>query len=248
MTLVEFIAPLKESSNRDKILAILYFQHRYSDKQTLTVEQIRTQLKLARVPKWARINVADVLSKSGHYVDSPGSEGPRRLWKLTTSGEEHIRTLLNLPTAEPEIEHNVSTLETLAARITDQQVREYVEESVKCLRVGALRASIVFLWTGAIRTLQQEALKKGAKNLNAAIQKHDPKARNISKLDDFAYVKDATTLLALFDLGIIDKGERGTLEENLDLRNRCGHPTKYRPGVNKASSFIEDLVGIVFKP
>jgi hypothetical protein len=73
-----------------------------------------------------------------------------------------------------------------------------------------------------------------------------PEARNVGKLDDFAYIKDAVLLLALFDLGIIDKGEKGTLEENLDLRNRCGHPTKYKPGVNKSSSFIEDVVGIVF--
>ena len=246
MTLVEFIAPLRQSSNRDKILSVLYFQHRYSNKQTLTVEQIRSQLKLARVPRWAKINVADVLNKSGHFVDSPGSEGARRVWKLTPSGEEHVRTLLKLPTAEPEVEHNVSTLESLASRISDQEIRDYVEESIKCLRVGALRASIVFLWTGAIRTLQQKALKKGAKALNAALQTHDPRARNVSKIDDFAYVKDATTLLALFDLGIVDKGERGALEENLNLRNRCGHPTKYKPGVNKASSFVEDVSGIVF--
>jgi len=33
--------------------------------------------------------------------------------------------------------------------------------------------------------------------------------------------------------------------EALDLRNRCGHPTNYRPGVKRVSSFIEDVVGIV---
>jgi hypothetical protein len=36
------------------------------------------------------------------------------------------------------------------------------------------------------------------------------------------------------------------LEEALNLRNRCGHPTKYRPGEKKVSSFIEDVAGIVF--
>lgn len=246
MTLVEFIAPLKKSSTRDKALAVLYYQHRYAGEESLTVEQLRTQLQNARVPKAAKINVADVLSKGGHYVDSPGSQGPRRLWRLTTSGEEHVRTLLKLPSAEPEVEHNVATLEQLASRITDAQIRDYVEEAVKCLRVGALRAAIVFLWTGAVRTLQTLALAKGRQNLNAALIKHDPKARNVGKIDDFAYIKDAVLLMALFDLGIIDKGQRGTLEENLDLRNRCGHPTKYKPGVSKASSFIEDLVGIAF--
>jgi hypothetical protein len=52
--------------------------------------------------------------------------------------------------------------------------------------------------------------------------------------------------MALQDLALIDKGEKATLEEALNLRNRCGHPTRYKPGVKKASSFIEDVVGIVF--
>lgn len=68
----------------------------------------------------------------------------------------------------------------------------------------------------------------------------------MSKLEDFAYIRDATALLAFQELGILDKGEKTTLAEALDLRNRCGHPTKYVPGVKKASSFIEDVVGIVF--
>jgi len=44
----------------------------------------------------------------------------------------------------------------------------------------------------------------------------------------------------------LDKGQRDTLFEALGLRNRCGHPTKYRPGANKARRFIEDIANIVF--
>lgn len=125
-------------------------------------------------------------------------------------------------------------------------MRGYIEEAIKCLSVGALRAAVVFLWTGSIRTLQREAFAKGATKLNAAILKHDPKARTVKKLEDFAYIKDAVSLLAFQELGILDKGEKGALEEALNLRNRCGHPTSYVPGIKKASSFIEDVVGIVF--
>jgi hypothetical protein len=32
----------------------------------------------------------------------------------------------------------------------------------------------------------------------------------------------------------------------LDTRNQCGHPNKYNPGVAKAKSHIEDIVGILF--
>ena len=246
MTLVEFIAPLKNATNRDKCLAVLYYQHRYDNNDALTVDQIRSALKNARVSRWSKINVADVLAKSGHYVDSPGSQGPRRLWKLTSSGEQYVRTLLGLPSAEPEVEHDVASLVTLSSNVADLGVREYIEEAIKCLQVGALRAAVVFLWTGAIRSLQQKALSVGIAQLNSALSKHYPKAHRVSKIDDFAYVNDKITLLGAQELGILDKGQRATLEEALGLRNRCGHPTKYRPGIKKASSFIEDVVGIVF--
>jgi hypothetical protein len=246
MTIGEFLAPLAAGSRRELCLAVLYYYQHYRDTSSLTVEGIRAELIRARVPKASKINVADVLSKSGALVDSPGISGARRLWQLTTSGETHVRSTLSLPAAQPEIEHDVATLGMLAAQIADVVVSEYILEAIKCLSVGALRAGIVFLWTGAIRTLQEEAFTKHYVALNAAITKHDPKARPVNKLEDFAYVRDATALLAFQELGILDKGEKTTLGEALDLRNRCGHPTKYVPGIKKASSFIEDVVGIVF--
>jgi hypothetical protein len=247
MTLVEFIAPLRNSSNQAKCLAILYFQHRYAHADSLTVEDIRQCLRNARVQKFSRINVADVLAKSGHYVDSPGSKGNRRLWKLTSSGMQQVRNWLKLPQAEPEIEHDISTLAGITGKVTNHDVRAYLDEAIMCLQIGALRASVVFLWTGAIRVLQQDILSShGSSKINSALQKHDQKARNVSKVDDFAYIKDKITLLAAQELGVLDKGQRETLEEALNLRNRCGHPTRYRPGVKKVSSFVEDVIGIVF--
>lgn len=78
------------------------------------------------------------------------------------------------------------------------------------------------------------------------LTKYDSNAHSVARTDDFCYIKDSTFLLVLQDLGILDKGQRETLEEALRLRNRCGHPTKYRPGSAKVSSFIEDILGIAF--
>ena len=246
MTLAEFLAPLGPGSQRGVCLGVLYYYQHYHSKPSLTTEEIRDELVRARAPKASKINVADVLNKSGALVDSPGASGNRRLWQLTTSGETHIRARLNLPSTAPEIENDVATLQALVAKVSDSVVRDYVLEAIKCLSVGAIRAAVVFLWTGAIRTLQEECLTRHGATLNAAIAKHDPKARSVNKLEDFAYIRDATALLAFQELGILDKGEKTTLGEALDLRNRCGHPTKYIPGIKKASSFIEDVVGVVF--
>jgi hypothetical protein len=245
MTLVEFLSPI--AGNRDRCLAVLYYKEHYEQKTSLTAEQVHSALILARTPNAKKVNVADVLSKSGDSVDSPGAVGKSRLWSLTKVGTAHVRTILKLPESEVEMEFEIGSLKMLAAKIDNEHSRDYIEEAVNCMMVGALRAAIVFIWTGAIRTLQEKCIAKGLREINAAVQVHDNKARQIKKLDDFAYIKDSVQLLAAEGVGVLDKGQRTTLSEALDLRNRCGHPTKYSPGIKKASSFLEDVSGILFK-
>lgn len=84
-------------------------------------------------------------------------------------------------------------------------------------------------------------------DMNAAVQKYDPDVGEVKKIDDLSYLKETKLLLVALELRIVDKNERGILQESLDLRNKCGHPGKYFPGAKKASSFIEDVVGIVYK-
>ena len=246
MTLVEFIAPLSKNKHQDRILAILYYKERYEAKGALTAEQIRQGLRIARVKRWSKVNVADVISKSGHLLDTAGLEENKRLWHLTDSGSTYVRELLGLPKSDVEVEHDIGTLQTKVLQIQNPDVRDYLEEGLKCLQVGALRACVVFVWTAAIRIIQEKLISSGQTSVNSALKKHDPKARDIRRLDDFAYIKDLITLLAAKELGIIDKNQKDTLEEALGLRNRCGHPSKYIPGVKKVSAYIEDLASIVF--
>jgi hypothetical protein len=248
ITLVEFIHPYSRASHGDKVLATLYYNQRYRDVEELSVSQIRAALAQARIANASKINVADVLSKSGHYVDAAAiDERGRKLWRLTDAGRKYVRERLNLPPDQPEIEQDVSTLRSVAAKISDPIVRGFVDEAITCLSVEALRASIVFLWSGAIRTLHGKAIARPRRDLDAALKKYDPKARDVKIIEDFALIRDKVFLLAIRDLGVIDKGQWTILESALDLRNQCGHPTKYKPGGKKASSFIEDIVGVVFQ-
>jgi hypothetical protein len=247
VTLVEFLAPVKDESNRDKCLALLYFKRRYEATDALTSDQVSKALIHARVPKSRSMNVADVLNRSGEMVDSPGVRGKARLWRLTPTGEVHVRKILSLPESQPEMEHSVSSLEAIAGTVTNPDVRDYILEAVRCLRFDALRPAVVFLWAGAVSVLRSQCVAKGLAQTNAAVRVHEPKAREVKKADDFAYIKESILLLAAEGVGVLDKNQRTTLGDALDLRNKCGHPTKYTPGIIKASSFVEDVIGIVFK-
>ena len=168
------------------------------------------------------------------------------VWSLTRSGDHFVAEALGLDVIEPEIKNSVDGLTKILSTVSDDVVRGYVEEALLCYGVNARRAAVVFLWSGAIRHLQEQALLQGVKALNNAVVKHDPKAKQVSKIEDFSAIKDVTQLLGFRELGLVDKGQWQTLQEGLDLRNRCGHPTKYIPGTAKVAAFIEDIVGIVF--
>lgn len=246
ITLVEFLEPLKHKSLTDKSLAVLYYESRYNNNQVLAGSEIRKRLVDSRIPNVRNANVTALLNQVGAYVDSPGLKNGERLWKLTDTGAKHVRDLLGLKADSPEFVHDIATLENLISKVSNQDEREYLSEALLCLRVGALRATVVFVWAAAIRNIQSKCLAKG-KKLMPALLKHDPKARTVKTIDDFAYIKDVTVLLACQDLGIFDKSQREVVEEALRLRNRCGHPAKYTPKEKKVSSYIEDMVSVVFK-
>ncbi len=247
MTLVEFLSPLKRAARRDQCLAVLYFYTRYGGQPAMTAPEVSLALQQARVPNARLVNVPDVLAKAGHFVDAPATnKGGVKLWKLTDSGLARVRKLLSLPEVDSKIEHETTTLTALLPTLVEPLIRSYAEEAMLCLSVGALRAAVVFLWSGAIRTMQQAALARGSSQLNAAIMRHDPKAKAVAKIEDFGAIRDATTILALREIGLIDKGQFQALEEALGFRNRCGHPTEYRPGIAKVSAYVEDVINIAF--
>ena len=246
-TLVELLAALTDRSNRGKCLAVLYYGETYSSAAAMTTNQIRARLVQARVPNARKVNVADVLAKSGFLADSSGKDaGGHNLWRLTDSGRNHVRQILG-PLARPaETAQDLTSLTSLLEQVRDPIVRGFLEEGVKCLGAGALRAAVVFVWSGSIRTLQGMILEQGAAAVNAALTKHDPKTIRVARIEDFSSVKDRITLLAARELGILDKGQWTVLQSDLDLRNQCGHPTRFQLGVKKASSFLEDIVNNVF--
>lgn len=147
------------------------------------------------------------------------------------------------------IEHPINRdyFEQIIIGIKDKAEQDYLKEALTCMTVGSLRAGVIFAWNAGVLNLRKKCFIHGPKSLNMAIQKFYPQAKEIKKMDDFAYIKDSTLLLTAQELGEIDKGEKDSLQDCLDLRNKCGHPGNYKPKSLKASSFMEELINIVFK-
>jgi len=244
MLFVEFIAPLKNATQAKKCLCALYYLKHNLNIEIATVPQVRNLLLRARVVKRSsRINHTRALASLNEKVDSP----VKNMWQITPSGEKEMRDLLKLSAEEIETENDTTVLEALIKKkISNSEIQDYLNEAVDCLRIGRLRACVVFLWAGSVYLIRQILISKNIKKLNFYLKKHYPNSRNVKRIEDFAYIKDSILLLVMQDFGLCDKGQRETLEECLSLRNKCGHPGKYSPGPKRVSAFIEDLISVVF--
>ncbi len=141
---------------------------------------------------------------------------------------------------------DTTSLEKSFASIRDKDEKSYLLESIKCFNAMAPRAAIILAWNAAIRNIQNNCLKKELKTLNNAIIKHNPKAPQISSIDDFEKIKERLVLETSHTLKIFSKHEKDILVTCLDIRNKCGHPGAYMPKEHRVASFLEDLYNIVF--
>lgn len=198
-TLLEFLGPVRKGTQKDICLCAMHYLAARGQGRC-TAAELKASLVKARVPKAKQLNVAAVLARAGELVAAE-HDGRANTWALTSSGEAYVANALGLNEAEPEVKNTTDRLSTLLGGVSDEVVKGYIEESLLCYQVNARRAAVVFLWSGAIRHMQDKALVVGTTALNAALVKHDPKAKQVAKIEDFSAVKDVTQLLAFREVG-----------------------------------------------
>lgn len=158
-----------------------------------------------------------------------------------------------LPVKDSAVEAPAQALHSLreAAASAPSDYQDYLDEAVRCYEGGMYRAAVLMVWSACIQHLFSviDDRRGGTKAMEAANRarfgKGDPPPssyKKISKTDDLLYFKEANVLLIAEDAGLINRNARGLLDEKLKLRNRCGHPTRYKPGREETVIFIESLL------
>lgn len=149
---------------------------------------------------------------------------------------------------DTEIE-DFKDLEHLVFELENKNEVDYLIEGLECFRCGALRAGVIFIWSASIRNIRQKIIDKAdLKKINEELSIIDNKARKIKNIDTFEYIKDETTLQLSERLGIYGKFEKNELTNTcLGLRNKCGHPSTYKPDIFKVKAFVEDILNMVYK-
>ncbi|WP_298288764.1 tyrosine-type recombinase/integrase [uncultured Lutibacter sp.] len=139
-------------------------------------------------------------------------------------------------------------IENLVFKVKDKELKNYLKEAIACLRVGALKAGVIFIWTAGIRLIQYRIIENyQLKEINKELKTIYPKAKDIKTINDFSFIKDDFTIQLSSRLGLYDKNQKNELINScLGLRNKCGHPSNYNPQPNKVKSYIEDMMEMIF--
>jgi hypothetical protein len=131
-------------------------------------------------------------------------------------------------------------LEDLAKSLsgTPVDVQDYFSEAISCLESELYRSGIVLAWAGHFHLFSE-----------VCYQKHEADIRAIRPRWAFKDLADLKELVAesqfltvAKDVKFTTKAKLRILDGQLSLRNQCAHPTLYRPSMNAAIGYVDNMI------
>lgn len=117
-------------------------------------------------------------------------------------------------------------------------VIEYFQESISCLEREFFRASIVMSWAGHFDVFVESLLTLHDSDLRS----YRPKWKFSSTQELKEKFVEAQVIEAASSIGFISKGERRIVDGQLSTRNKCAHPTLYKPSLNSAIGYVDLMI------
>jgi hypothetical protein len=223
-------------SRKTKILAVLSID----EKSCKTVSEIKAVAEahgLREVRKW---NISQILNVASDMV----VRLPKG-WEITEIGAYFLLEQ-GLTSVSPARQYQ-NDLRKIAAVVTSDNTKAFLEECIIALETGLLRSATILSWVGAISILYDEVLLNHLSNFNAELKKRYPKKKQIKSTDDLATLKEHEFLQIIHAVSIIGKNVKQELEQCLQLRNACAHPNSLNVGERRIASHLEILILNVYR-
>ena len=122
--------------------------------------------------------------------------------------------------------------------IAPVDVQDYFREAVTCLEQGLNRSGVVLAWSGHFHVFSETLFLKHEAEIRSARSKWTFK--------DLTDLKEQVAEAQLLDVGrdvkFIGKANLRVLQGQLSVRNQCAHPTLYRPSMNSAIGYVDEMV------
>jgi len=146
----------------------------------------------------------------------------------------------------PDNQHKVKaadSLRDLCSRVTQSDLRNYIEEAILCYECEAYRASIVMMWISTMDHMHDYIITNKLIDFNKALKlKNIKKLNEVKVKDDFSEIIESEFIELCRSAKIITQDQRKILDEKLGIRNSSAHPNGIKIHESKATNFIEDLI------
>lgn len=175
-------------------------------------------------------------TKPQKYIKAGGG------YKLQRHMREALSKKLGAETTTSQIS---STLRSLEHKVPAGGAKEFLAETLDCYEVRANRATIVMAWILAVNHLFDYIIKHRLIEFNAVLAKNADKRVKVSIItqrDDFSDIPEGKFIELCRSAKIISNDVRKILDQKLDIRNSCAHPSGVKINRTKVIDFVEDLV------
>jgi hypothetical protein len=121
---------------------------------------------------------------------------------------------------------------------TPVDVQDYFSEAIACLESELYRSGIVLAWAGHFHVFSEQFYQKHESDIRTARPKWSFK--DLSELKES--VAESHFLIVAKDVKFTTRAKLRILDGQLSLRNQCAHPTLYRPSMNAAIGYVDDMI------
>ena len=122
-------------------------------------------------------------------------------------------------------------------------VQDYFKESISCLEGRLFRAGIVMSWAGYFHMFTETLYQNHEKDIQSVRPKW--KFRSLNEL------KEQHAEAQILDVGKVVKFINNStllkLRGQLSTRNQCAHPTLYKPSMNVAIGYVDEMIAQTLK-
>jgi len=121
---------------------------------------------------------------------------------------------------------------------TPVDVQDYFSEAISCLENELYRSGIVLAWAGHYHVFSEICYQKHEADIRTARTKWTFK--DLAELKES--VAESHFLIVAKDVKFTTRAQLRILDGQLSQRNQCAHPTLYRPSMNAAIGYVDDMI------
>lgn len=187
--------------------------------------------------------------KNVHARLSEGLKASSQKYIRTSHGyklQRHAREALSAKLGAEQVAVQTSaTLRGLELKMPAGAAKDFLKETINCFESGANRATIVMAWILAMDSMFAFIMKNKLFEFNAVLSQNTDKSikvKVIARRDDFTELKESKFIELCRVAKIITNDVRKILDQKLDIRNSCAHPSGITISKTKVIDFVEDLV------